>query len=86
MLATYLFQIEFHLKSCQNLIKDSTRNDIPHREFVEKTRSFVFELKTILDSLDTTCHEQIEKMNAQFSNVEFVCRKSNDAISRDPGK
>ncbi|CAF4479661.1 unnamed protein product, partial [Rotaria socialis] len=85
MLATYLFQIEFHLKSCQNLIKDSTRIDIPHREFVEKTRSFVFELKTILDSLDTTCHEQIEKMNAQFSNVEFVCRKSNDAISRDPG-
>ncbi|CAF4909838.1 unnamed protein product, partial [Rotaria sp. Silwood1] len=84
MLATYLFQIEFHLKSCQNLIKDSTRNDISHKEFVEKTRSFVFELKTILDSLDTTCHEQIEKMNAQFSNVEFVCRKSNDAISRDP--
>ncbi|CAF4330060.1 unnamed protein product [Rotaria sp. Silwood2] len=83
MLATYLFQIEFHLKSCQNLIKDSTRNDISHKEFVEKTRSFVFELKTILDSLDTTCHEQIEKMNAQFSNVEFVCRKSNDAISRD---
>ncbi|CAF1645642.1 unnamed protein product [Adineta ricciae] len=80
MLATYLLQIEFHLKSCQNLIKDSTRNDIPHKEFVEKTQSFVIELKTILGSLDTTFHEQIEEINVQFSNVEFEgvwCANSN---------
>ncbi|CAF1049490.1 unnamed protein product [Adineta steineri] len=84
ILSTHLLQIEFYLKSCQNLIKESTRPDIPHKAFVEKTQAFVIELKKILDPLDATCREQIENINVEFSNIDFISTKSTDKISRDP--
>ncbi|CAF4447340.1 unnamed protein product, partial [Rotaria sp. Silwood2] len=85
-LATYLLQIESHVKFCQSSAKESTRLDVSHKEFVEKTHVFIVQLKNIADSLDTTCREQIETINAQLSNIEFVSTKSNDTTSRDPGK
>jgi hypothetical protein len=46
-LAAYLLQIESRVKFCQNLIKESTRLDIPHKSFVEKTHVFAIELKSL---------------------------------------
>ena len=86
MLAVHLLEIETHTKLCQTLIKYSTRLDIRHKSFVEKTQVFVNQLKILLDSLDGTCREQIEAINEQLSNLGFVHPKSNDTISRDPGE
>ncbi|CAF1284316.1 unnamed protein product [Rotaria sordida] len=68
----------------QNNIKESTPLDVPHKEFVGKIHAFIVQLKTIVDSLDTSCREQIEIINAQLFNIEFVSPKSNDTTSRDP--
>jgi hypothetical protein len=42
--------------------------------------------KNIVDLLNETCREQIETIKEQLSNIEFISSKSNDIISRDPGK
>ncbi|CAF3254821.1 unnamed protein product [Rotaria sp. Silwood2] len=81
-----LLEIESHVKLCEGLIKESSRIDTPHKSFVEKVQIFVIQLKSFVDTLGVSCSEQIEKINSQFSNLEFITPKSNDIISRDPGE
>ena len=84
-LAADLLQIESHIKLCQTLIKESARPDIPHKSFVEKTHAFIIQLKSLLNAFNENCCKEIEAINSQFSNLEFIQIKSNHTISRDPG-
>jgi len=85
-LSVQLLEIESCIKLCQRLIKESTRPDTPHKSFVEKVHVFVIQLKSIVDTLDVACREQIDTINSQFSNLDFINPKSNRIISRDPGE
>jgi hypothetical protein len=85
-LSVQLLEIESYIKLCQHLIKESTCPNTPHKLFVEKVHIFVIQLKSIVDTLDVACREQINTINSQFSNLDFIDPKSNHIISRDPGE
>jgi hypothetical protein len=78
--------IKTTLECCQDLIKQSTSNDIQPNLFIQNARRFALDLSAMVNDLESICQAQLNLIDIDRQNLVVLGNNFDEQICSDPGR